>query len=96
MRDTLEELSIFYPDSPLNFDFGGSKGPKAGERVLDGEVVLAVDLSTTTLSALTNHQRWTILLFSGKAPDEAITGELATIRSAASMTAMELRARRSM
>jgi len=35
MRNTLEELRVFYPQSPLNLDLGGVSGPSPGERVLD-------------------------------------------------------------
>ncbi len=65
MRSTLEELKIFYPDSPLNLDLGGTRGPKPGERVLDATVVRASDATTTSFHELTRAPRWTLLLFSG-------------------------------
>jgi 3-(3-hydroxy-phenyl)propionate hydroxylase len=65
MRSTLEELKIFYPDSPLNLDLGGARGPKPGERVLDATVVRASDGATTSLHELTRGPLWTLLLFSG-------------------------------
>ena len=65
MRSTLEELNVFYPDSPLNLDLGGTAGPKPGERVLDATVVRASDATTTSLHALTGGPCWTLLVFSG-------------------------------
>ena len=65
MRDTLEELNVFYPASPLNLDLGGTKGPKPGERVLDATLVRAQDMATVTLDGLTRGTAWTLLLFSG-------------------------------
>ncbi len=69
MRDTLEELKVFYPASPLNLDLGGPRGPKPGERVLDAPLVRASTQETVTLNALTRATSWTLLLFGGlKAP----------------------------
>jgi 3-(3-hydroxy-phenyl)propionate hydroxylase len=65
MRNTLEELKVFYPDSPLNLDLGGTRGPKPGERVLDTTLVRAADQSTITLAELTRGPAWTLLLFAG-------------------------------
>jgi 3-(3-hydroxy-phenyl)propionate hydroxylase len=33
MRNTLEELKIFYPESPHNLDRGGTRGPNYGRLV---------------------------------------------------------------
>jgi 3-(3-hydroxy-phenyl)propionate hydroxylase len=65
MRNTLEELKVFYPTSPLNLDRGGTRGPKPGERVLDTTLVRARDLSTVTLGELTRGTAWTLLVFGG-------------------------------
>jgi 3-(3-hydroxy-phenyl)propionate hydroxylase len=65
MRSTLEELTIAYPNSPLNLDLGGAKGPKPGERVLDATLVRADDGATVTLETLTRGTAWTLLLFEG-------------------------------
>ena len=65
MRNTLEELTVFYPTSPLNLDLGGAKGPKPGERVLDTTFVRASDMATVTINTLTRSPNWTLLLFSG-------------------------------
>ncbi|MGY2046878.1 FAD-dependent monooxygenase [Methylobacterium sp. JK268] len=70
MRDTLEELSISYPDSEFNIDLGGARGPKPGERVLDADVVRASDLATTTLARVTAGERWSLLLFGGEGKRE--------------------------
>jgi 3-(3-hydroxy-phenyl)propionate hydroxylase len=66
MRSTLEELSIAYPDSPLNLDLRGARGPAPGERVLDATVVRASDHATVTLAALMGATTaWPLLLFAG-------------------------------
>lgn len=69
MRNTLEELRIFYPDSPLNLELGGARGPKPGERVLDATLVRAADLATVSINELTRATSWTLLLFTGTAVD---------------------------
>ena len=78
MRNTLEELKIAYPDSSLNLDLGGARGPGAGERVLDAVVVRASDRETTSLNALTRHPGFTLLLFGGTHPG-APTAEAAKL-----------------
>jgi 3-(3-hydroxy-phenyl)propionate hydroxylase len=65
MRNTLEELQIFYHQSPLNLDLGGVSGPGPGERVLDVDLVRADDWRRVTLNELTRGEAWTLLLFSG-------------------------------
>jgi hypothetical protein len=65
MRNTLEELKVFYPASPINLDLGGAKGPKPGERVLDTTLVRASDKATVTITELTRATSWTLLLFGG-------------------------------
>lgn len=65
MRNTLEELTIFYPASPLNLDLGGAKGPKPGERVLNATMVQASDKFTVTINELTRTPSWTLLIFGG-------------------------------
>ncbi|CCE00526.1 FAD-dependent monooxygenase [Bradyrhizobium sp. STM 3809] len=66
MRNTLEELKIFYPSSPLNLDLGGATGPRPGERVLDATMVRASDKSTVTINRLTRSPSWTLLIFGGR------------------------------
>lgn len=74
MRNTLEELKIFYPESPLNLDRGGTRGPKAGERVLDTTFVRASDRATVTLGQLTRGTSWTLLAFGGTEAAAPVTG----------------------
>lgn len=74
MRNTLEELKIFYPQSPLNLDRGGTRGPKAGERVLDTTFVRASDRATVTLGQLTRGTSWTLLAFGGTEAAAPVTG----------------------
>ena len=76
MRNTLEELKVFYPSSPLNLDLGGAKGPKPGERVLDATLVRASDKATVTINALTRATSWTLLLFGGL--EVAATDQIST------------------
>jgi 3-(3-hydroxy-phenyl)propionate hydroxylase len=59
MRNTLEELTIAYPHTPLTENHGGSNGPKAGERFLDSTVVRHSDKSTVRLSELARKAEWT-------------------------------------
>ncbi len=68
MRGTLEELHIDYPDSPLNLDLGGTRGPKPGERVPDATLVRASDHATLSINSLTRTTAWTLLLFGGTFP----------------------------
>jgi 3-(3-hydroxy-phenyl)propionate hydroxylase len=63
MRETLEELSVAYPASPLNLDLGGAKGPAPGERMLDAALVRAGDLATTSLWAEAPSDAWTLAIF---------------------------------
>jgi 3-(3-hydroxy-phenyl)propionate hydroxylase len=65
MRNTLEELKVFYPESPINLDLGGAKGPKPGERILDAEMVRASDKATLSLNEITRSTAFTLLLFAG-------------------------------
>lgn len=83
MRGTLEELHIDYPDSPLNLDLGGTRGPKPGERVLDAALVRASDFSTVRLNDLTRAISWTLLLFGGTSGGAAGLTELAGHAAAA-------------
>ena len=78
-RNTLEELEITYPDTPLNYDGGGSAGPKPGERLLDAPVVRWADRQTVSLNEVTRTAEWTLLLFGGLTPraDYAPLAELA-------------------
>jgi 3-(3-hydroxy-phenyl)propionate hydroxylase len=68
MRNTLEELRVFYPNSPLNLDLGGSRGPKPGERVLHAEMVRASDRATVPLNEIIRSPAFTLFLFGGTEP----------------------------
>jgi len=65
MRNTLEEMTISYPDTPLCLELGGGSGPKAGERALDAPMVRSSDKRTLTLNELFRDAEWTLLLFTG-------------------------------
>jgi 3-(3-hydroxy-phenyl)propionate hydroxylase len=81
VRGTLEELNVSYPNSPLNLDLGGARGPKPGERVLDATIVRDADKATLTLSNLTRGDAWTLLLFSGLHPEADETAARASLAS---------------
>ena len=65
MRETLEELRISYPHSPLNFDLGGANGPRPGERAPDPVLVKADDGRSVRVTDLDPGDRFQMLLFSG-------------------------------
>jgi 2-polyprenyl-6-methoxyphenol hydroxylase-like FAD-dependent oxidoreductase len=65
MRNTLEELRINYPASPLNADLGGSRGPAPGDRAPDPILVQAEDASTVRVTDLDQAGCFQMLLFSG-------------------------------
>ena len=78
MRETLEELSIAYPNSALNLDLGGAKGPAPGERILDAPLVRAADQATTSIWAEAPTDAWTLLIFTGTAPEKLALHDLTT------------------
>ena len=65
VRNTLAEMNVAYPASPLTEDHGGSSGPKPGERAPDATLVLMPSRETATLFDLMRDPRWTLLLFAG-------------------------------
>jgi 3-(3-hydroxy-phenyl)propionate hydroxylase len=75
MRDTLEEININYRKGPLTTDFGGSDGPEAGDRALDGEVVVASGRRSLPLRELLRGTHWTVLFFSGRGDNPAARQE---------------------
>jgi 2-polyprenyl-6-methoxyphenol hydroxylase-like FAD-dependent oxidoreductase len=70
VRDTLAEMNVAYPASPLTEDRGGSHGPKPGERAPDALVVRMPASETTHLFNILHDPRWTLLLFAGTTPTE--------------------------
>ncbi|MDF5731159.1 MAG: FAD-dependent monooxygenase [Rhizonema sp. PD38] len=67
IRNTLEEVTISYKDSPLTVDVGGSSGPIAGERAPDAILVRLADKETIRLFEVFQGTDWTLLLLSGQA-----------------------------
>jgi 2-polyprenyl-6-methoxyphenol hydroxylase-like FAD-dependent oxidoreductase len=65
MRNTLEELTVSYPNSALAEDHSGVHGPKPGERFLDAHLVRHSDKRTVRLSELSRTAEWTLLMFTG-------------------------------
>lgn len=64
--NVLEELTIAYPHSPLNYDGGGSSGPKAGDRApVDAFVVRSADRATVQLAEIVRSEDWSLLIFGG-------------------------------
>jgi 3-(3-hydroxy-phenyl)propionate hydroxylase len=77
MRETLEELSITYPNSSMNLDLGGAKGPAPGERMLEAPLVRAADQATTSIWAEAPNDAWALLIFAGAALDQVVLRDLA-------------------
>jgi 3-(3-hydroxy-phenyl)propionate hydroxylase len=69
MRNTLEEIEINYRTGPLTIDHGGSKGPRAGDRVLNASVVALPQKETTPLLDILRGTHWNLLLFTGREPN---------------------------
>jgi 3-(3-hydroxy-phenyl)propionate hydroxylase len=65
LRRVLGEVTINYRHSKLTEDHGGSIGPIAGDRALDGVVVRASDRHTLRLLEAINGTRWSLLIFAG-------------------------------
>jgi 2-polyprenyl-6-methoxyphenol hydroxylase-like FAD-dependent oxidoreductase len=65
LRRLLGEVTINYRQSALAEDHGGSIGPIAGDRALDGVVVRAVDRRTLRLLEAISGPRWSLLIFTG-------------------------------
>ncbi len=80
MRETLEELSIAYPNSSMNLDLGGAKGPAPGQRMLDAPMVRAADQATTSIWAEAPTDAWTLLIFAGAASDKVSPHLAAEVR----------------
>ena len=57
------QLTIHYPDSPLNEDHLGKGGVLAGYRALDAHVVQLPSVETTTLFHHIYNGNWTLLAF---------------------------------
>jgi 3-(3-hydroxy-phenyl)propionate hydroxylase len=70
IRDTLAEMNVAYPASPLTEDHGGSHGPKPGDRAPDALVVRMPSRETAQLFDVLRDPRWTLLLFAGTTPTE--------------------------
>ncbi len=68
MRDTLEELEINYRQGPITSDHGGSDGPRAGDRILDANIVKLPAKETVPLREVLRGTSWNLLLFSGTQP----------------------------
>jgi 2-polyprenyl-6-methoxyphenol hydroxylase-like FAD-dependent oxidoreductase len=84
IRNTLAEMNVAYPASPLTEDRGGSHGPVPGERAPDAVLVRMPGRETTTLFDVMHGTRWTLLLFAGTSPSahdietlEKLSGHLA-------------------
>ena len=69
LQNVLQEMNIAYSDTPLAADYGGSRGPKAGERAPDAVAVRLADCATVRVFDLLHGTHWLLLLFCG--PDAA-------------------------
>jgi 3-(3-hydroxy-phenyl)propionate hydroxylase len=81
MRHTLEEIDINYRDSTITTDFGGSDGPRAGDRMLDSTVVQMPAKQSMPLREAIRGTHWTLLLFSGPNWNAEQVNSLAEIAS---------------
>lgn len=70
VRNTLAELNVAYPASPLTEDRGGSHGPVPGQRAPDALLVRMPSRETATLHEVLRDPRWALLLFAGVPPTE--------------------------
>jgi 2-polyprenyl-6-methoxyphenol hydroxylase-like FAD-dependent oxidoreductase len=73
LRRVLGEVTINYRPSAVAEDHGGSIGPIAGDRALDGVVVRAADRRTLRLLEAIAGTRWSLLVFAGLEADSGIT-----------------------
>lgn len=82
-KTLLSGLKVHYHDGPLTEDHGGSSGPAAGDRAPDAPVVNLARRETTRLFQLLYPTgRWTLLLFGGLEPTEALCWQLAVAGAA--------------
>jgi 2-polyprenyl-6-methoxyphenol hydroxylase-like FAD-dependent oxidoreductase len=65
IRNTLAEMNVAYPASPLTEDRGGSHGPMPGDRAPDALVVRMPSRETMHLFDVLRDPRWALLLFAG-------------------------------
>jgi 2-polyprenyl-6-methoxyphenol hydroxylase-like FAD-dependent oxidoreductase len=68
VRNTLAEMTVAYPASPLTEDHGGSHGPAAGARAPDALLVRMPSRETAHLFDVLRGPRWSLLLFAGVQP----------------------------
>jgi 3-(3-hydroxy-phenyl)propionate hydroxylase len=68
VRNMLAEMNVAYPKSALSEDHEASRGPAAGDRASDAQVVRMPERETTRLFDVMRGTRWTLLLFAGEAP----------------------------
>jgi 3-(3-hydroxy-phenyl)propionate hydroxylase len=66
MRNTLEEIEINYRDCAMSEDHGGGDGPRAGDRLPDGNVVVLPGKETIALRNVLRGTKWNLLVFSGR------------------------------
>lgn len=73
LRRVLGEVTINYRHSALTEDHGGSIGPIAGDRVVDGVAVRASDRRTLRLLEAIAGTRWSLLVFAGLEAESGLT-----------------------
>jgi 3-(3-hydroxy-phenyl)propionate hydroxylase len=76
MRHTLEEIDINYREGPLTADYGGSAGPRAGDRMLDSTIVKMPGKESVPLREVLRGTHWTLLVFHGRDGGDEHSGEL--------------------
>jgi peptidoglycan/xylan/chitin deacetylase (PgdA/CDA1 family) len=80
LRRVLGEVTINYRASALAEDHGGSIGPIAGDRALDGVAVRAHDRQTLRLLEAMSGARWSLLVFAGLEAEGGLGGPIETAR----------------
>jgi 3-(3-hydroxy-phenyl)propionate hydroxylase len=75
MRNTLEEIEINYRQGPITEEYGGSDGPRAGDRILDANVVKLPGKECLPLREVLRGTYWNLLLFSGSHPQQTDLGQ---------------------
>lgn len=91
LRRVLGEVTINYRAGPLAEDHGGSIGPIAGDRALDGVVVRAGDRRTMRLLQAIAGPYWTLLVFAGLEAEHGIAGLTATADTVAQRFGRQVR-----
>jgi 3-(3-hydroxy-phenyl)propionate hydroxylase len=92
LRRVLGETAYGYVGGTLSEDLGGTVGPLAGERVIDGVVVRARDRVTLRFLEAIRGEAWPLVLFAGSEGAPVETAVLETVQAALARFGGQLRA----